>query len=101
MAKHTVKITETHVWTVVVDAPTPEDAEEAVMQKFAHITLSYPENPDTVYEKIEENVPHAISAGLRPLVSEESQHWEEVRLVKEISESLQFGGSDREYETNY
>jgi hypothetical protein len=101
MTKHTIKITETHVWTVVVDAPTPEDAEEAVMQKFAHITLSYPENPDTVYEKIEENVPHAISAGLRPLVSEESQHWEEVRLVKEISESLQFGGSEREYETNY
>ena len=98
MTKHTIKITETHVWTVVVDAPTPEDAEEAVMQKFAHITLSYPENPDTVYEKIEENVPHAISAGLRPLVSEESQHWEEVRLVKDISESLQFGGSEREYE---
>ena len=98
MTKHTIKITETHVWTVVVDAPTPEDAEEAVMQKFAHITLSYPENPDTVYEKIEENVPHAISAGLRPLVSEESQHWEEVGLVKQISESLPFGGSEREYE---
>ena len=98
MTKHTIKITETHVWTVVVDAPTPEDAEEAVMQKFAHITLSYPENPDTVYEKIEENIPHAISAGLRPLVSEESQHWEEVGLVKQISESLQFGGSEREYE---